>query len=223
VTRAASDDYELNVQGVAVGWNNRVEVALAQQRFDIPTLAGALDLPVDRFRQQVVSAKLRVVGDLVYTPWPQLSLIAQHKRQQDFAVPSLVGAVDDSDTDWLLSAGKLWLAGAGGYNLLANLNLRSTRANQTGLLGFGGDQRDSRSLVWEGSVALLIDRHWALGYEYRQKPDNLGFAREDDWQDAFVAWFPNKRLAVVAAWADLGDIATLRDQRGWYLSLQVSQ
>src|SRR5690606_6648064 len=107
-TRAETDDYDLDVRGVAVGWNNRIELGLAQQRFGIPTLAAALDLPVDRFRQQVVSAKLRVVGDLVYSPWPQLSLIAQHKRQQDFAVPSLVGASDDSDTDWLLSAGKLW-------------------------------------------------------------------------------------------------------------------
>ncbi|HEX5694034.1 MAG TPA: DUF3034 family protein, partial [Arenimonas sp.] len=34
--------------------------------------------------------------------------------------------------------------------------------------------------------------------------------------------FPNKHVAVVAAWADLGDIATLRDQRGAYLSLQLS-
>ena len=57
--------------------------------------------------------------------------------------------------------------------------------------------------------------------EYRQKPDNLGFAREDDWYDLFVAWFPSKHVAVVGAWADLGSIATLDRQRGAYLSLQV--
>ena len=90
------------------------------------------------------------------------------------------------------------------------------------LLGFGGDAKSGRSLVVEVTAAVLLDRHWAIGYEYRQKPDNLAFAREDDWQDLFVAWFPSKHVSLVAAWADLGSIATLRDQTGWYLSLQVS-
>lgn len=222
-TRVEVDDYALDSAGVAVGWRNRLELSYARQRFELPTLAAALALPVDRFRQDVFGAKLRLFGDLVYTTLPQVSLSMQHKRQRDFLVPSLVGAVDDRDTDWLLGASKLFLAGAGGRNLLLSGNLRWTRANQTGLLGFGGDRRRARELVAEASAALLLDRHWALGVEYRQKPDNLGFAREDDWRDAFVAWFPNKRIAVVAAWADLGDIATLRDHRGWYLSLQVSQ
>lgn len=223
MTRALTEDYSLQVQGLALGWNNRLELGVARQRLGLPTLAGSLSLPVDRFRQDIWSAKLRLAGDLIYTPWPQFALQAQHKRQRDFLVPALVGSRDDSDTDWLLSASKLWLAGAGGYNLLGNLNLRATRANQIGLLGFGGDRRDSTSLVWEGSLVVLLDRHWAIGYEYRQKPDNLHFAAEDDWQDAFIAWFPSKRVAVVAAWADLGDIASLADQRGWYLSVQLSQ
>jgi hypothetical protein len=222
-TRVDVDHYALDSAGVAIGWRNRLELSYARQRRGKGRQFEALALPVDRFRQDVFGAKLRLFGDLVYTPLPQVSLSVQHKRQRDFLVPSLVGAVDDRDTDWLLGASKLFLAGAGGRNLLLSGNLRWTRANQTGLLGFGGDRRRARALVAEASAALLLDRHWALGVEYRQKPDNLGFAREDDWRDAFVAWFPNKRIAVVAAWADLGDIATLRDQRGWYLSLQVSQ
>ena len=222
-TRVETDDYQLDVHGLALGWNNRVELSLAEQRFALPTLAGALGLPVDRFRQRIVSAKLRLAGDLVYSTWPQLSLMAQHKQQRDFAVPALVGAREDSDIDWVLGGSKLWLAGAGGFNLLGSVNLRYSRANQSGLLGFGGDRGSDRDLLLEGSLAVLWDRHWALGVEYRQKPDNLGFAREDDWRDLFLAWFPSKRLALVAAWADLGSIATLDDQRGWYLSLQVSQ
>ena len=74
----------------------------------------------------------------------------------------------------------------------------------------------------EASAAVLFNPRWALGAEFRQKPDNLGFAREDHWRDVFVGWFPNKRVAVVAAWADLGSIATLEDQQAWYLSLQLS-
>ena len=72
------------------------------------------------------------------------------------------------------------------------------------------------------TAAVLLDPHWAVGVESRQKPDNLGFAREDDWRDVFVAWFPNKHVAVVAAYADLGSIATLDRQSGAYLSLQAS-
>lgn len=38
-----------------------------------------------------------------------------------------------------------------------------------------------------------------------------------------MAWFPNKRVAVAAAYANLGSSATLDRQRGAYLSVQLSQ
>ena len=221
-TRVDSGDYTLGSAGAAVGWRNRVELGVATQRFGLPTLADALGLPVRTFRQDIVHAKVRIAGDLVYTAMPQVSLGAQRKAQKDFLVPSLVGARDDSGTDVYLAASKLFLGAAGGRHLLLNATLRSTRANQTGLLGFGGDARGRRSLVGEASAAVLLDPRWAIGLEYRQKPDNLGFAREDDWKDVFVGWFPNKRVAVIAAWADLGRIATLDDQEAWYVSLQIS-
>ena len=53
-------------------------------------------------------------------------------------------------------------------------------------------------------------------------PIYLSFASEDDWRDAFIAWFPNKHVAVVVAYAELGAIATLEDQNGFYLSVQAS-
>lgn len=221
-TRVEVRDYTLTSQGVALGWRNRIEFGVARQQFGLPTLADALALPTRHFRQDIVHAKVRLTGDLVYTPMPQLTLGAQHKIQRDFLVPSLVGARNDRDTDVFLSASKLFLGAASGRHLLLNGTLRSTRANQTGLLGFGGDARHGRSLVGEASAAVLLNPRWALGLEYRQKPDNLGFAREDDWKDLFIAWFPNKRIAVVAAYADLGRIATLDDQDGWYVSLQLS-
>lgn len=221
-TRVDSGDYTLGSRGIALGWRNRVEIGLARQDFGLPTLADALALPTRHFRQDIAHAKLRLAGDLVYSPWPQLSLGLQHKRQRDFLVPSLVGAVDDSGNDVYLAATKLFLGGAGGRHLLVNGVLRSSNANQTGLLGFGGDARRSRSLLGEASVAVLLDPRWAVGVEYRQKPDNLGFAREHDWKDVFIGWFPNKRVAVVAAWADLGSIATLDRQEAWYVSLQLS-
>lgn len=221
-TRVDTGDYSLEAAGVAYTVRNRLELSYARQRFGLGELQRRLALPTGRFDAEVIGAKLRLGGDLVYTSMPQVSLGVQHKRQLDFAIPQAVGARDDNGTDVYLAASKLFLAAAFDRHLLVNATLRSTRANQAGLLGFGGDRNAGRSLVLESSVALLLDPQWAVGVEYRQKPDNLGFAREDDWKDAFVAWFPNKRVAVVAAYADLGSIATLERQRGAYLSLQAS-
>lgn len=221
-TRVDTGDYALDAYGVAYTFRNRLELSLARQRFDLGELQRRLALPWDALEQDVFGAKLRLAGDLVYTRLPQLSLGVQHKRLRDGALPLAVGARDDRGTDVYLAASKLWLDGAGGYQLLLNGTLRSTRANQLGLLGHGGDRRGGRSLVFEGSAAVLFDPAWAVGLEYRQKPDNLDFAGEDDWVDAFVAWFPSKRVSVVAAWADLGSIATLDGQRGAYVSVQLA-
>ena len=98
---------------------------------------------------------------------------------------------------------------------------RATKANQLGLLGFGGDKDDDYSLQFEGSAGVLLNRRLLVGAEYRSKPDNLGFAKEDDWVDVFAAYAINKNLSVTAAYADLGDIATFKDQRGLYLSIQA--
>lgn len=222
LTRVETGDYTLEVAGLAYTFGNRLELSYARQRLGLGELQRRLALPTERFDADVVGAKLRLRGDLVYTGGPQLSLGVQHKRQLDFAVPGAVGARDDRGTDFYLAASKLFLAAVDGRHLLVNATLRSTRANQAGLLGFGGDRRTGRSLVVESSAAVLLDPHVAVGVEYRQKPDNLGFAREDDWKSAFLAWFPNKHVAVVAAYVDLGSIATLERQRGAYLSVQAS-
>jgi len=221
-TRVDTGDYALDAYGVAYTFRNRLELSLARQRFDLGELQRRLTLPWSALEQDIFGAKLRLGGDLVYTRLPQVSLGVQHKRLRDGTLPLAVGARDDQGTDVYLSASKLFLAGPGGRQLLLNGTLRSTRANQMGLLGHGGDRDNGRSLVVEGSAALLLNPRWVVGVEYRQKPDNLGFAGEQAWMDAFVGWFPNKHVAVVAAWAELGDIATLRDQRGAYLSLQLS-
>ena len=221
-TRVDTGDYALDVAGAAWTLRNRIELSYARQRLHLDRLQRALSLPVGVFDQDVYGAKLRLGGDLVYGRGPQWAAGVQHKRHRDFDIPRAVGARDDRGTDAYLSATRLFLGGAGGYNLLLNATARWTRANQAGLLGFGGDRRDGASLQFEASAAVLLDRHWVAGVEYRRKPDNLRFAREDDWADVFVGWFPDKRIALVAAWADLGAIATLEGQRGAYLSVQVS-
>ncbi|AZR22519.1 DUF3034 family protein [Xanthomonas vasicola] len=221
-THVDSGDYRLDVQGAALTVGNRLELSVARQRLDLGTLQDRLGLPWNALGQDVFGAKLRLAGDLVYGHAPQVSLGVQYKRLRNGTLPLAIGARDDHGTDVYISASRLLLQGAGGYQLLLNGTLRATRANQTGLLGFGGDRRNSYRLVPEASAAVVLSPSWAVGVEYRDKPNNLGFAREQAWADAFLAWFPSKHVSLTAAFADLGDIATLADQRGPYLSLQVA-
>lgn len=222
LTRTSSSDYRLETAAVAWGFDNRLELSLSRGRLDLGTLGRLIGQSAAALRMTTAGIKLRAAGDLIYGSIPQIAVGAQHKWLHDFTIPSAVGARRDSDTDFYASVSRLLLGAAGGYNLLLSGTARYTRANQVGYLGFGGDAGDSREFVFEGSAAVLLNRHWAVGVEYRQKPDKLGFAREDDWADLFVAWFPNKHVSVTAAWADLGDIAGLADQEGPYLNLQFS-
>jgi hypothetical protein len=130
-----------------------------------------------------------------------------------------LGAKDERGTDYYLAATKLLLE----QSLLLNGTLRFTKANQMGLLGFGGDKRDRYQPMLETSAAYLVNRKLAAGVEYRMKPDNLSVDNENDYYDAFVAWFPSKHLSLTAAYASLGDITIFNPKRqhGVYLSLQA--
>ncbi|WP_339803539.1 DUF3034 family protein [uncultured Marinobacter sp.] len=220
LSRAEFDDYTLSVAGAAVNWNNRIELSIARQTLDLDTLGAAL--AEDELNQDIFGLKVRLFGDLLYTDYGQWSLGLQHKRQRNFTVPDAIGARSQQGTDVYLAGSKLFFAAILDRNLLVNATLRGTKANQGGLLGFGGDRNNSYEAMFETSVGLFLNRSWLLGAEYRQKPDNLDFASEDDWWDLFVAWVPDRRLSVTAAWVSLGDVAGLEDQRGLYLSLQGS-
>lgn len=218
-TRVDADDYDLDAYGVIFGLRDRFELSYARQVFDTRDVGALLGLGRGfEFEQDIIGAKLRLAGDAVLEQdsWlPQIALGVQHKRNRQGEVVRAVGARDDSGTDVYLSATKLFLA----QSLLANLTLRHTEANQLGILGFGGDRR-SGSLEWEASVAYLLTREFALGAEYRSKPDQLSIAREDDWWDVFIAWAPSRHVSVTLAYVDLGNVV-LADQQGAYLSVQV--
>ena len=244
-TRAATQDYGLTGYGVAVGWNDRVELSLARQDFDASPAVALNGIapfgvtPGQHIKMDVLGVKLKVAGDAVLDSdrWmPQIAVGLEHKRVR----PGSLGSVLDflgartSGTDVYVSATKLLLA----QSLLVNGTLRYTNANQNGLLGFGSAApgRNSRSLQPEFSVAYLISKNLAVGAEVRFKPNNLqtlgaaaglGTAlREDDWKDIFIAWAPSKNLSLTLAYVDLGrivpGITNNRRQTGYYLSAQVA-
>ncbi|MEO5694228.1 MAG: DUF3034 family protein [Usitatibacter sp.] len=220
ITRVVTDDFDLQAGGVAVGLYDRFEVSFAKQSFDASAVIPGLKL-----KMETLGFKVKVFGDAVSeqdSPWPQVSIGAQHKRNSEMAIPTVVGAVKGSDTDIYLAATKLWLGGAAGLNVLGNITLRATRANQFGLLGFGGDRKGSRSIQPELTLAVMMNDQLAIGIDHRWKPDNLRAFKEGDASDVFIAWFPSKNLAVTAAYARLGTIAGKPSQSGAYLSLQLT-
>ncbi|WP_240612779.1 DUF3034 family protein [Alteromonas flava] len=211
-TQVDIDDYRLNVLGISASFFDRVEISAAHHRFDLKTLGGDI-------KQNVFGLKYRVYGDVVYSTWPQLSVGIQHKRLEDKAVAELVGAKSTtSGTDFYVAATKVHLGAIAGYNAVWNLTARATKANQLGLLGYGGSANDSYEIMLEASAGVLLSRNVAIGAEYRQKPDNLGLG-EDDWVDYFVTYIPNKHFALTLAWAELGSIAGAGEQNGLYLSI----
>ena len=221
-TIVALPDFDLKSVGGAIGLHNRVEFSYAHQSFDTRQAGATLGLGRNfTFGQDVFGAKLRVIGDAVYDQdrvLPQISIGVQYHRAAKSAIIAAVGGKHAQGTDFLLSASKVVLA----RSLVLGATVRFTKANQFGLLGFGGDRSDAYHAVFEGSAGLLVSRRLLLGAEIRTKPDNLGFARERKAVDAFAAWQFERHLTVTAAYADLGSIATFKRQRGAFLSLQAS-
>jgi len=230
---------------VALGLKDRVELSLARQDFDAsPSIAlngvAAFGVqPGQHIKMDVLGLKVKVAGDAILESdsWmPQIAVGLEHKQVKPGSLQSVFDflGVKDSGTDVYVNATKLFL----GQGLLLNATVRSTNANQNGLLGFGGkaQARSSRSLQTEVSVAYLLRKNLAIGAEYRKKPNNLealgaasglgnGLA-EDDWKDLFIAWAPSKHLSLTLAYVDLGrivpGITEGRRQTGYYLSGQVA-
>jgi hypothetical protein len=231
-TSAPLRDVQLNAYGFAVGVFDRFEFSLTHH--DLEVTGTALDgLNVT---QDIYGLKVRLYGDAVYSQdsWmPQLAIGAQYKRHggiddggsvglAGLVSPKQLGAKDDNGTDFYLAATKIFLD----QSLLVNLTARYTKANQFGLLGFGGDREDGHSLELEGTVGLVLLRTLAVGAEYRGRPNNLGVDDESAAWDIFAAWTPTKNISLVAAYLNLGSIlapVTGRndDQDGPYMSFQV--
>ncbi|MBZ9612271.1 DUF3034 family protein [Rheinheimera maricola] len=212
-TQVGVDDFTLNVLGASISYDNNWEWSLARQTFKLDNLGGEL-------RQDIFGLKYHIAGELLYTALPQFSLGLQYKKHRDFALPSAVGARDDTGLDLYLAASKMLFDQVAGRNVLLNATLRATKANQTGLLGFGNADNNDYQLVFEGSAVLLLNYNLALGVEFKQKPNQLAFANEQHWRDIFAAWFINKQLSLVAGYADLGSIAGFNSQQGYYVSIE---
>ena len=217
-TRVSSSNFSLQASGLNVGLYDRLELSFARQRLD----AGAV-VPGLTLGQNVWGVKLKLAGDAVFAPdeWlPQIAAGGQFKDTLDYSqVPQAVGARHGQDVDLYVSATKLYFGALAGRNVLLNATLRRTRADQFGLLGFGGVAHGGYALLPELSAGVWVSEELLAGAEYRAKPSDLAAFREDDVGDLFLAWNPLKDLTITAAFVDLGRIAGKPSQQGWYASL----
>jgi hypothetical protein len=213
-------DFTLHSAGAAVGLYDRLELSYAHEMFVTGAAGQRLGLGKDyQFNLDIAGVKLRVLGDAVYDQdsWlPQIALGAEFKTADSHNILKAIGAASPSGVDFYAAATKLFLA----QSLLVDATIRETKANQFGLLGFGGDRGNGYRTEFEGSVALLLRRDLAIGAEIRTKPDNLHFAHEGNAYDAFLAYFINKNVSATLAFVSLGPIARQGNQNGAYLSLQ---
>jgi Protein of unknown function (DUF3034) len=225
-------DYRLYSFGAAAGLFDRVELSYTHQHLSIT--GTALDHLV--VNQDVFGAKVNLLGDTLYDQdsWvPQVAAGVQFKHNDGISnaaaagVPGLIsptqlGATSEHAADYYVVATKVFLA----QSLVVNAVLRATKANQFGLLGFGGDRKGGYSVEPEGSIAYLLSRELAVGGEIRSAPRNLSVDNESAAWDIFAAWAPLKHLSFVAAYLNLGSIlapvtGVTRHQDGVYLSVQT--
>jgi hypothetical protein len=213
-------NYSLSSLGASVGIHNRVEISVAHEVLNV-NLGGLSSLGVlgnqkgglgvvnsngvapninlgnQTISMDVLGLKARLFGDILYTPYPQVSVGIKYKKNNDFnsnfsglgpiGIPKFLGAASDHGTDFYVAATKVFLNGLFHRVTLVNLTVRGTKANAMGLLGFGtnsnngiagdlGTKSDnSYHAELEGSAAVFLRPDVALGGEFRQQPDNMRY------------------------------------------------
>jgi hypothetical protein len=231
-TNIQLNDLHLYTYGVAAGLFDRLELSYTRQELNITgTALNGLGV-----KQDVFGLKVKLVGDAIYgqDSWiPQLSLGAhyQHndgiKNAEAVGLPGLInpeqlGAQAEHATDIYLAATKVFLA----QSVLVNLVIRETKANQFGLLGFGGDRHRGYTTRPEGTIAYLLTRKLAVGAEIRTAPHNLSVDDQTNAWTIFAGWTPTRNLSLVAAYLNIGSVlapvtTVSRHQAGPYLSVQA--
>ncbi len=228
VTGVDTQDFTLASYGGSINFRNRVELSIARQNFNLREVGNVLALG-NRYTisQTILGAKVRLFGDAVLEQdslIPQVAVGIQYKINDNKAVVGGALGLARKGVDFYASATKIILS----KSLLLNATVRLTKANQYGILGFGGlggKDQDYRP-QFEGSVAYLLTRKLAIGGEFRTKSNRLegalggtSFREENSW-DVFAAYAVSRNVSVTVAYARLGQIA-LRRQNGAYASLQI--
>lgn len=223
----------LGVNSVAVngGIANRVELSYARTSVNIigTALGNASNLAnVDNYG---VKVKLNDMGTL-----PQFAVGVVNKQASGTLLDgTVVPALNNtkSGTDVYVAATKV--VNIVGTNVLLNGVIRASKANQLGVLGFGGGNaagaKTGYSYKPEVSAEIFAAENVIIGAEYRAEPSNGvtatdGVLHQNSAYDLNVVYVANKNLALTAAYVNLGQVAPAlagsNRQAGMYLQAQVT-
>ena len=102
--------------------------------------------------------------------------------------------------------------------VLVNVGGRATKAAQLGLLGF----TDQYSVVFEGSIVVLVTDRILLAAEYKQKPrdfTSMGLVgAEDDWWTIDAGYVVNTHMTLAAGYGHFGTVANHEANGVWGLT-----
>lgn len=229
------------IQSIAIGGTiaDRAEVSLGHLMTTVPTIYCTAGFCTDnRITVNTLGLKVKVLD--MSDSAPQVAIGLQHKSSSGSLLDVLqtAGAISGkSGTDVYAVATKV--VTMGGKGVVLNGVLRATKANQMGILGFGGGTaaggKTSYSVEPEVSVGVFLADNVIFGGEYRAKPNNISAAagglgvKEEGAYTLFMAYIPNKNMTITAAYANLGQVGastaavggTAR-QDGMYLQLQAN-
>lgn len=202
-------------------------------------LPHALQLNNANLNQDIIGVKVRLFGNAVYdqnTLLPEVSAGYEYHRNENTSFVRAIGT-RPTGSEYYVAATKVWLHGLLGHYTMVTATLDVTNAIQNGLLGFGGvgpnGPKTGYHVEPEFAVGYWINNNLVVGGEYRFMPHYqvvaprnvpgygpLGNAlsKTSDWKDVYIAYFPVKYLSVTLAYADLGTIASEKNQNGVYLS-----
>ncbi len=230
----------LNVDSLAVNTSfaNRVEVSYARNMLNVngtnATAVGGLvgANSTDNVDNFGIKVKLNDMGDSM----PQFAIGAVYKKVSgnlyDNVLKPALG-VNNSGTDIYAAASKILNMGK---TVLLNGVIRATKADELGLLGFGGGVTagapSGYKLVPEVSAEVFAASNVVVGAEYRKMPNfsvagaTDGVLHPNSAYDFHVVYVANKTFTLTAAYANLGEVApaatNTNRQNGLFLQGQVN-
>ena len=214
ITHLGTQNLGINSLAINTSFANRVEVSYARNMLNVTgtglTAAGADSDNVDNFGLKV---KLNDMGDSM----PQFALGLVYKRASGNLANLLntpAFGINKSGTDVYAAATKI--VNIGGKTVLLNGVLRASKANQLGLLGFGGGtipgSKTGYSVKPELSVEVFAAENVIVGAEYRAQPSNGvaltdGVLHQNAAYDFHIVYVANKNFTLTAAYTNLGQVA----------------
>lgn len=228
---------DFGIQSVAIGGaiSDRAEVSFGHLMTTVPASYAAFYTD-NRVTVNTLGLKVKVLDMSDSAPQVVVGLQAKSSSGSLLDTLQAAGAISGkSGTDVYAAATKV--VTIGGKGVVLNGVLRATKANQMGILGFGGGTaaggKTGYSLNPELSAGVFLADNVILGGEYRVKPNNISSTvaglgvKEDGAYSLCMVYIVNKNMAITAAYVNLGQVGASKAavagaarQDGMYLQLQ---